>query len=99
MIWHEIKDLVSIYHEDSWDKVNITLWDPVQQKNYTLVFTGSTRGNGIHFNIVEVASTPDEEKRIDLLNQMVSISKSIHSLQNLNNKLKEEYDGLCEKDK
>lgn len=99
MIWHEIKDLVSIYREDNWDKAKVTVWDPVQQKNYKLVFTGSTRGESIHFNIVEVASTPKEKGRIELLNQMISVSKSIHSLQDLNKKLQKQYDGLCKENK
>jgi len=54
--WHDIKDLAMIYHEDEWDNARVKVWDPIRQREYELVFTGSSRPQGeepgeINFNI------------------------------------------------
>lgn len=42
-IWHEIKDLVSIYHEYEWDKADVVIFDPETKTEYKLSFCGSSR--------------------------------------------------------
>jgi len=65
MNFHELKDVVMIYSNTpegkpdySWDKAKIVLWDPIQQKEYELIFSGSSKADDpkdykIHFNIKE----------------------------------------------
>jgi hypothetical protein len=63
MNFHELKDVVMIYSNTldgkpdyDWDKAQIVVWDPEQQQEYDIVFTGSEKGDKsdnykIHFNI------------------------------------------------
>ena len=67
MIFHELKDIVMIYSSGqngkpdySWDKAQIKVWNPAQQREMELIFSGSTRGGdentpseyrALHFNV------------------------------------------------
>lgn len=63
MNFHELKDIVMIYssHDGkpdyTWDKAKITVWNPFEQKEMQLCFTGSSKGDKpedykIHFNVI-----------------------------------------------
>lgn len=62
MNFHELKDIVSIYsthegkYDNTWNNAQIKVWNPVEQREMDLVFTGSSRGETpeqfqINFNI------------------------------------------------
>ena len=65
MNFHELKDLAMIYSSGkdnkpdySWDKAHIVVWDPLDQQEMDLIFTGSERPDTkagfpgvIHFNV------------------------------------------------
>lgn len=75
MNFHEYKDIAMIYSSNengkpdrTWEKAQIVVWDPAQQKRMDLVFTGSERGENpedfkINFNVV---SRPEKEQ-LDVL--------------------------------
>lgn len=55
MIFHDIKDIVMIYSSTpegkpdyTWDKADITVWNPAEHRKMKLVFTGSERPNDEH---------------------------------------------------
>lgn len=64
---HALKDIVDIYYSGkdgktdySWDRAPIKVWNPVEQREMELVFTGSSRNGdentpaelrSIHFNV------------------------------------------------
>lgn len=63
---HALKDIVAIYSSGkdgkpdySWDHAKIKVWNPTEQREMELVFTGSNRGDentpsqerSIHFNV------------------------------------------------
>lgn len=63
---HGLKDIVAIYTSGkdgkpdySWDRAKIKVWNPAEQREMDLVFTGSNRGDEntpselrtIHFNV------------------------------------------------
>lgn len=62
MTFHDLKDIVMIYSSDqngkpdyTWDKAKIKVWNPLEQKEMKLIFTGSSRAEKpedyeIHFN-------------------------------------------------
>ena len=62
-IWHEIKDHVAIYHEDYWDKARVVVWDPINQRELNLVFSGSNKDlddgtpRQIHFTVYPLRET------------------------------------------
>lgn len=61
--FHDLKDIVMIYSSDengkpdySWDKAKIVVWNPLEQREMNITFTGSSKGKTeedreIHFNI------------------------------------------------
>lgn len=62
MNFHELKDIVMIYssHDGkpdyTWDKAQIVVWNPSEQKEMQLCFTGSSKGDKpenykINFNV------------------------------------------------
>lgn len=71
MIFHDIKDLVMIYGSSpdgkpdyTWDKAKITVWNPDEQREMELVFTGSERPNDtnpgkINFNVIYTQDRKD----------------------------------------
>jgi hypothetical protein len=70
MTFHDLKDIVMIYTSGkdgkpdyTWDKAKIVVWNPEEQKQMNLVFTGSSKGDKpedyeIHFN----ANYEDEQQ-------------------------------------
>ena len=71
----ELADLLTIYNNDCND-YTIKLWDPVQQKNYNLVFTGSNNvDKEINFNISEVALTDIEKRRLEINTELLMLYK------------------------
>ena len=64
--FHDLKDIVMVYSSDqngkpdySWDKAKIVVWNPLEQREMKLTFTGSSKGETeedreIHF-IVDYA--------------------------------------------
>lgn len=69
MIFHDLKDIVNIYSSScngpdyEWENAKIVVWNPSNQKEMNLVFTGSERGEKpdeykIHFNAEFFDSTP-----------------------------------------
>ena len=62
MNFHDLKDIVMIYSSDKegkpsyeWDKAKIKVWNPLEQREMDLTFTGSSKGEKeedykIHFN-------------------------------------------------
>ena len=111
MNFHDLKDIVMIYSDRTynkpdnpsidWDNANIVLWDPVQQKRYDLVFTGSQRGatdadpKTINFNIQERAESPEELRRLDALNKLILATRELGIKKKEVETLKNEYDGIC----
>lgn len=68
---HELKDIVTIYScneqgkpDNSWERAKITIWNPNEQREMDLVFTGSDRG-GCDEN------TPSENRKINFNVQYV----------------------------
>lgn len=62
MKFNELKDIVMIYSSDpngkpdySWDKAKIIVWNPLEQREMNLTFTGSSKENEkdkkIYFNV------------------------------------------------
>lgn len=62
MKFNELKDIVMIYSSDpdgkpdySWDKAKIVVWNPLEQREMNLTFTGSSKENEkdkkIYFNV------------------------------------------------
>lgn len=63
MNFHEFKDIAMIYSQTNegktdytWDKAQIKVWNPSEQREMDLVFTGSQKGDTpeehtIHFNV------------------------------------------------
>lgn len=63
MNFHEFKDIAMIYSQTNegksdytWDKAQIKVWNPSEQREMDLVFTGSQKGDtpeehSIHFNV------------------------------------------------
>lgn len=63
MNFQEFKDITMIYSQtpdgkfdNTWDKAQIKVWNPSEQREMELVFTGSQRGNtpeeySINFNV------------------------------------------------
>ena len=62
MEFNELKDVVMIYSSDpdgkpdySWDKAKIVVWNPLEQREMNLTFTGSSKENEkdkkIYFNV------------------------------------------------
>lgn len=63
MTFHELKDIVMIYSSSpsglssyEWNKAKIKVWNPAEQREMNLVFTGSTKEESpedykIHFNV------------------------------------------------
>ena len=63
MKFNDLKDIVMIYSSDpdgkpdySWDKAKIVVWNPLEQREMNLTFTGSSKGETekdreIHFNV------------------------------------------------
>lgn len=63
MNFHEFKDITMIYSQTqegksdyTWDKAQIKVWNPSEQREMDLVFTGSQKGDtpeeySIHFNV------------------------------------------------
>ena len=52
MEFNELKDVVMIYSSDpdgkpdySWDKAKIVVWNPLEQREMNLTFTGSSKEN------------------------------------------------------
>jgi hypothetical protein len=110
MNFHDLKDIVMIYSDHTydrpdnpsinWDKADIVLWDPVQQKRYDLVFTGSRRGETdtdpktINFNIQERAESQEEIRRLDVLNRLILATRELDIKKKEVETLKNEYDGI-----
>lgn len=49
--FHDLKDIVMVYSSDqngkpdySWDKAKIVVWNPLEQREMNLIFTGSSKG-------------------------------------------------------
>ena len=63
MLFHDLKDIVMVYSSNengkpdySFDKAEISVWNPTEQREMNLTFTGSERPNSehpgkIHFNV------------------------------------------------
>lgn len=62
MEFNDLKDIVMIYSSDpdgkpdySWDKAKIVVWNPLEQREMNLTFTGSSKENEkdkkIYFNV------------------------------------------------
>lgn len=61
--FHDLKDIVMIYssdhngkHDDSWDKAKLVVWDPLEEREIHLIFTGISKGETendreMHFNV------------------------------------------------
>lgn len=91
MTVHDLKDLAMIYHD--CDDYKITVWEPVQQKRYNLVFTGSSNiEKKIHFNLTDDPLSDIEKRRINLLNELVFLKREINMLQNEYDKVNIEYE-------
>lgn len=64
MNFHGLKDIVMIYSSDqngkpdyTWDKAKVKVWNPEEQREMELVFTGSSKGDTpetheINFNVI-----------------------------------------------
>lgn len=83
MNFHELKDIVMIYSsrdgkpDYTWDKAKIKVWNPSEQREMDLVFTGSQKGDtpeeySIHFNV-----NYKEEGRGDVFNAYINALKRI----------------------
>lgn len=110
MNFHDLKDLVMIYSDHThdrpdrpgidWDNADVVVWDPVAQKRYDLIFTGSRRGTTdsdlktINFNIQVRTESPEEEYRINLLNRLIMAQRELDLKQKEVETLRNEYDGL-----
>jgi len=69
MNFHDLKDIVNIYSsvdgksDYTWDNAKIYVWNPSNQKEMNLVFTGSERAENktdykIHFNAEFIDANP-----------------------------------------
>lgn len=101
MTVHDIKDLAMIYNDA--DDFKVVVWDPVQQRKYDLIFTGSSKVDKvINFNISAVRETAEERERIDTLNEAIIVLRERNILdkryKELDKKLNE-LNGVCEENK
>lgn len=73
--WHEIKDLVSIYREDEWDNAKIVVWEPSRQKEYSLVFCGSSRPSEDEIGTINFTLVPTNPTWYDNFRMKFTFSK------------------------
>ena len=93
MTVRELKDLAMIY-SDSED-FKVVVWDPIQQRMYNLIFTGSSNTDKeINFNISAVRETPEERERIDTLNETIIVGRELGILNKRYEELKEKLNTL-----
>lgn len=59
--WHEIKDLATIYSAPEWDSAKVCVWNPRTQKNYDLMFCGSTRPHDSQVGQIQFIITPQKD--------------------------------------
>lgn len=70
----ELLKTLDLYREDEWMDAEVTFWDPVQQRSYEPIFSGSSKSPyNIGFNIRPVQETENEQKRISILNEQISL--------------------------
>ena len=101
MTVHELKDLAMIYNDS--DDFKVVVWDPIQQRTYNLIFTGSSNvDKTINFNISAVRETPEERERIDTLNEAIVVLRERNILDKRYKELNEKLNalnGICEENK
>lgn len=63
-----------LYSEDEWKDAEVSFWDPIQQRTYEPIFSGSSKNpRSIDFNLRPVQNTENEQKRISILNEQISL--------------------------
>lgn len=84
---NELESLTDIYHEHG--DYDVVLWDPVNQKQYDLIFTGSSKPEKrVNFNIREHSMSESENRRIEILNEVIMLNRYKTLLENKIDELK-----------
>ena len=85
MNFHELKDIVEIYSQtpdgkfdNTWDKAEIKVWNPDEQREMKLYFTGSSKGETPEKHVINFNVQYKDENYKDVFIAFVNTIKKIH---------------------
>lgn len=84
MNFHELKDIVTIYSQtpdgkfdNTWDKAEIKVWNPNEQREMKLYFTGSSKGETPEKHLINFNVQYKDENYKDVFIAFVNTIKKI----------------------